>query len=306
MRFALSAAAMDNYPPAMAPWEPKAGGAEILRFARTADQLSWDWLTIPEHIVMPLAMAEAMGTRFVEGLSACAVLMGATERIRMLTYILALPYRHPLLLAKQIATAEFIAGGRFTLGTAVGHLDEEFRILGVPFEKRGAITDEYLMALKEAWTSDRPNFQGKYVSFKDVVIEPKPVQKPHPPIYIGGNSEAAMRRAVKHGDGWIPWLVTAETLPGCLEAMKKMPGWEAKAGRFEVMVTTTAYNVDDHHSVKGDTAISADRDSVLRELDGLQKAGATSVQVRPPKVDTFEQCLEWITWYDQEIIPQFR
>jgi probable F420-dependent oxidoreductase len=306
MRFALSASGLDNYPPAMAPWESSAGGAEILRYARTADKLSWNWLTIPEHLVMPVGMAEAMGTRFVEGLSAAAVLMGATERIHMLTYILALPYRHPLLLAKQIATVEFIAGGRFSLGTAVGHLEEEFKVLGVPFEKRGKITDEYLRALKEAWTSDRPSFEGQFVSFKDVVIEPKPIQKPHPPIYIGGNSEAAMRRAVGLGDGWIPWLVTAETLPGCIDAMRKMSGWEAKEGRFEIMVTTTAYNVDDHHQAKGNTSISGDRDSVLRELEGLQKAGATSVQVRPPKLDTLEQTLEWITWYDQEIIPQFR
>jgi probable F420-dependent oxidoreductase len=232
--------------------------------------------------------------------------MGATERIHMLTYILALPYRHPLLLAKQIATMEFIAGGRFTLGAAIGHLEDEFKVLGVPFEKRGKIADEYLAALKEAWTSDRPNFKGQFVSFEDVVVEPKPVQKPYPPIFIGGNSEAAMRRAVAHGDGWIPWLVTAETLPGCIGQLRKMPGWEAKAGRFEILVTTTAYAVDDHHTVKGVTKVSADRDNVLREIEGLRKAGATSVQVRPPKLETLEQCLEWITWYDHEIMPQFR
>lgn len=306
MRFALSGAGLDNYPPAIAPWEAKAGGAEVLRFAKLADQQSWDWITIPEHLVMPTPMAEAMGTRFMEGIAAAAVLMGATQRIRMLTYILALPYRHPLLLAKQIATMEFIAGGRFTLGTAIGHLEDEFKVLGVPFAKRGKITDEYLMALKEAWTADKPNFDGEFVKFKDVVIEPKPIQKPHPPIYIGGNSDAAMRRAVRHGNGWIPWLVTAETLPGCLEQMRRMPGWEQHEGKFEVMVTTTAYNVDDHHTIKGETTVSADRDSVLREVEGLQKAGATSVQVRPPRLETIEQALDWITWYDQEIIPQFR
>ncbi|MBI4985110.1 MAG: TIGR03619 family F420-dependent LLM class oxidoreductase [Rhodocyclales bacterium] len=306
MRFALAAGGTDNYPPAMAPWEGKATGVDILRFARAADKMSWDWLAIPEHLVMPAGMAEHMGTRFLEGLSACAVLMGATERIHMLTYILALPYRNPLLLAKQIATVEFIAGGRFTLGTAIGHLEDEFKVLGVPFEKRGKITDEYIAALREAWTSDRPEFFGQFVSFKDVVIEPKPMQKPCPPIYIGGNSEAAMRRAVKHGDGWIPWLVTAETLPNCLEFMRKQPDWEAKADRFEVLVTTTAYNVEDNHLAKGDTVVSADRDSVLREIEGLKKAGATAVHVRPPKVATIEQSLEWIDWYDKEIIPQFR
>lgn len=307
MKFALATPALNNYPAAMAPWEPRAGGAEVLRYARKADTLSWDWLTIPEHIVMPTEMQEVMGSRFAEGISAAAVLMGATQRIHMLTYILALPYRHPLVLAKQIGTMEFIAGGRFTLGTAVGHLEHEFEALNVPFHKRGAITDEYLKALKEIWTSDQPQFDGEFVKFSNIVVEPKPIQKPHPPIFIGGNSKPAMRRAAEFGDGWIPWLVTSEDLPGCIDYMKSLPAYEEKADRFEILVTTTAYNVEDYsHAESGETHVSADRDSVLREIESLQKAGATSVQVMPPKVDTFEQCLDWIEWYDKEIIPQFR
>ena len=206
MKFALAACGMDNYPPAMAPWEPHAGREEILRFAKKADSLSWDWLTIPEHLVMPTAMAEHMGTRFVEGITAASVLMGATERIHMLTFVLVLPYRHPLLLAKQIATMEFIGGGRFTLGTAVGHLQHEFDCLNVPFEKRGPMADEYIAALKEAWTADKPNFNGEYVKFSDVIIEPKPVQKPHPPIFIGGNSKPAVPPswATAGSPGWSP------------------------------------------------------------------------------------------------------
>lgn len=307
MKFALATPALNNYPAAMAPWEPGAGGPEILRYARKADELSWDWLTIPEHIIMPTEMREVMGSRFAEGIAASAVLMGATQRIHMLTYILALPYRHPLVLAKQIGTMEFLAGGRFTLGTAVGHLEREFDALGIPFEKRGPMTDEYLQALKEIWTSDHPKFDGEYVRFDNILVDPKPVQKPHPPIFIGGNSKPAMRRAAEHGDGWIPWLVTSEDLPGCIDYMKSLPAWEEKADRFEILVTTTAYKVEDYsHSEKGETHVAADRDSVLREIEALQKAGATSVQVMPPKLSTFGQCLEWIEWYDQEIIPQFR
>lgn len=307
MKFALATPALNNYPAAMAPWEPRAGGPEVLRYARKADSLSWDWLTIPEHIVMPTDMKEVMGSRFAEGIAASAVLMGATERIHMLTYILALPYRHPLVLAKQIGTMEFLAGGRFTLGTAVGHLEREFETLGIPFEQRGPMTDEYLKALKEVWTSEHPKFHGDFVKFDNILVEPKPVQKPHPPIFIGGNSQAAMRRAAVHGDGWIPWLVTAEDLPGCIAYMKSLPAYAEKADRFEILVTTTAYKVEDYsHAEKGETEVSADRDSVLREIEALQKAGATSVQVMPPKLETFEQCLDWIEWYDQEIIPQFR
>lgn len=307
MRFALATPGLNNYPAAMAPWESQASGANVMRFARKADELSWDWLTIPEHLIMPTDMVSVMGARYAEGIAAAAVLCGATRRIHLLTYILALPYRHPLLLAKQISTMEFLAGGRFTLGTAVGHLEKEFEALGVPFEERGRITDEYLQALKEIWTSDKPRFKGEFISFDDIVFEPKPVQKPHPPIYIGGNTKVAMRRAVRYGDGWIPWLVTAADLPGCIEYMKSLPEWEEKAARFEILVTTTAYNVEDYsHRDRGETEIAGDRDSVLREIEALKKAGATSVQVMPPKVATFEQSLEWIEWYDSEIIPKFR
>jgi len=307
MKFALATPALNTYPAAMAPWEPKSGGAEVVRYARKADQLTWDWLTLSEHIVMPSEMVEAMGPRWAESTGAAAVLMGATERIHMLTYIMPLPYRHPLLLAKQVATMEFLAGGRFTLGTAVGHLEREFEALGIPYAERGPMTDEYLRALKEIWTSPNPSFDGKYVRFKDVTVEPKPVQKPHPPIFIGGNSKPAMRRAAMFGDGWIPWLVTAADLPECIEFMKRQPGFEAKADRFEILVTTTAYQVDDYsHAERGHTEIAGDRDNVLREVEALRKAGATAVQVMPPRVETFEQCLDWIEWYDREIIPQFR
>lgn len=169
------------------------------------------------------------------------------------------------------------------------------------------MTDEYLAAMKVAWTSDNPEFEGEFVRFKDITVEPKPVQKPHPPIFIGGNSKPAMRRAAEHGDGWIPWLVTSEDLPDCIAYMKSLPAYEAKADRFEILVTTTAYKVEDYsHAESSETQISSDRDSVLREIEALQKAGATSVQVMPPRFDAIDQTLDWIEWYDQEIIPNFR
>ncbi len=307
MKFALSVPGLLNYPPSMAPWEAHATGKDIIRFAKRADQLSWDWLTVPEHLFMPQDMAEVMGQRFPEGITACAVLAGATERIHMLTYVLVVPYRHPVLLAKQIATLEFIAGGRFTLGAAPGHLQAEFEVLEVPFKERGLITDEYIGALVECWTSDSPTFKGKYVSFENIVMEPKPVQKPYPPIFIGGNTEVAMRRAVKRGDGWMPWLITTEQLGGCLDYIRRQPDYEEKKDRFEIVITTTEYQVEDYsHAEKGFTEIVMERDRILRELEGLQKAGTTVAQVMTPPVDTVDQCLEWIEWYDSEIIPNFR
>lgn len=306
MKFALATPGLLNYPASMAPWEKTAGGTEILRFARAADKQHWQWLTVPEHVFMPAEMCEMMGSRFPEGVAACAVLAGATERIHLLTYVLVLPYRNPLMLAKQIATIEFIAGGRFTLGTAPGHLEREFEVLNIPFKARGKITDEYLEVLKECWTADEPQYSGYYNQFDHIVMDPKPVQKPFPPIFIGGNTKIAMRRAVKHGNGWIPWLITHDELADSLKYIREQPGFEEKKDNFEIVMPTTEYQVEDYsHRETADTNIESGRDEIMREIEYLQKAGVTVAQVMPPKVETFEQCLDWLAWFDEEIIPNF-
>jgi probable F420-dependent oxidoreductase len=307
MKFALAAPALILYPPIVSDWERSATGADVLRVARTADAAGWDWLTIPEHLVMPRAMADVMGGRFPEGLAAAAVLAGATERIKLLTYVLVLPYRDPVMLAKQIATVDFLSGGRFTLGTAVGHLEGEFEILRVPFAERGPRTDECIRAMKELWTSPTPSFKGRFVAFDDVVFEPKPVQRPHPPILIGGNSRPAMRRAATLGDGWLPWLVTREQLPGCLAYIREQPGFAERASSFEVVMPLAPLNVEDYtHRVLGETRQPHARAEILDEVGRLRDAGVTATQVVPPRTRSVDELVDWVEWFAAEIIPASR
>jgi len=248
-----------------------------------------------------------MGPRFPEAVSAAALLAGATERIKILTYALVLPYRHPVMLAKQISTLDFLSGGRILLGAAVGHLEGEFRILNVPFEERGAMTDEYLRAMKELWTSPDPTFRGRYVRFEDIVFEPRPVQKPHPPILMGGNTRLAMRRAAALGDGWLPWLVRREALPGCLSYIREQPGFAERRARFEVVMPVSSLEVADYsHEIRGETRLLSGREELLEEINLLREAGATAVQVPPPRTSGVEQLLEWTEWFAAEIIPHFR
>lgn len=304
MEFALGMPGLILYPPIVSPWESGASPADILRVAKTADRVGWDWLTVSEHLVIPREMADVMGPRFPEAVSAAAVLAGATERIKLLTYVLVLPYRNPVLLAKQISTLDFLSGGRIILGTAVGHMVREFQVLKVPFEERGAMTDEYLRAMVELWTSPDPSFQGRYVQFKDVVFEPKPVQKPYPPILVGGNSLPAMRRAAALGDGWLPWLVIREGLPGCLSYIREQPGFEQRRERFEVVMPVSSLNVADYsHEIRGETHLLSSREELLEEIGLLAEAGVTVVQVPPPRTASVEQLLEWIEWFAAEIMP---
>ena len=132
-------------------------------------------------------------------------LAGITENIRLVPSVMIVPYRNPLLTAKMLATLDVLSKGRLTLGVGVGWMEEEFQALDTPpFAERGAVTDEYLQAFKELWTSDSPTFEGKYCRFSNISLLPRPVQKPHPPIWVGGQSRRAMRRAATLGNGWHP------------------------------------------------------------------------------------------------------
>ena len=141
----------------------------------------------------------------LDQLSTLAFLAGRTERLRLLTSVMVVPQRHPVLTAKMLATIDVLSSGRLIVGCGVGWMKEEFEALGAPpFAERGRATDEYLDALKALWTQDAPKFRGKHVSFDDIIFAPKPVAKPHPPIWIGGESAVALKRTVRVGDGWYP------------------------------------------------------------------------------------------------------
>ena len=168
------------------------------------------------------------------------------------------------------------------------------------------MTDEYLRAMVELWTSPDPSFQGRYVQFENVVFEPKPVQKPHPPILIGGNTRPALRRAAALGDGWLPWLVTREGLPACLSYLRDQPGFEQRRARFEVVMPVSSLNVADFsHEIRGETHLRSGREELIEEIGLLEDAGVTVVQVPPPRTSGVAQLLEWTEWFAAEIIPCF-
>ena len=128
--------------------------------------------------------------------------MTITNRIKLGTSVIVLPYRNPLVFAKMISTLDVLSGGRVMLGIGAGWLEEEFRALGVSFGERGRVTDEYLEIIEELYTNERPAYEGKYNKFWDIEFSPKPIQKPYPPVWVGGGSDSAIRRAVRYGSGW--------------------------------------------------------------------------------------------------------
>jgi len=176
----------------------------IRHVAQRAEHLGYDGIWVSDHIVIPSSAVGRFGSMFYEPLTVLAFAAAVTSKVRLGTTVLILPYRNPLVTAKVLATLDVLSGGRVTAGMAVGWTEDEFKALGVPFKERGALSDEYIAAFKVLWTQDRPEFHGQYVRFENIAFEPKPVQKPHIPIWIGGNSKRAIRRAVALGDCWHP------------------------------------------------------------------------------------------------------
>ncbi|MDE0719260.1 MAG: LLM class F420-dependent oxidoreductase [Dehalococcoidia bacterium] len=185
--------------------------------ARKGEECGFDALLTGDHILVPKNISSPYpyteGGEFpgsssgesMEQITLLSYIAGQTSKIRLVTSVLIVPHRNPLIAAKSLATLDVLSGGRLVVGVGVGWMREEFEALGLPpFEERGAVTDEYIRAFKVLWTEDDPHFEGKYISFDDITFLPKPVQKPHPPIWVGGESRPALRRAAELADGWYP------------------------------------------------------------------------------------------------------
>lgn len=196
---------------------PLATPDTIKRILQEGEALGFDFASVNDHIVVPRTIGSTYpysasgdwqgrsGGEAMELLTLLAFMAGVTESLRLLTAVMVVPYRNPVLTARILATADVLSKGRVTVGCGAGWLREEFEALGTPpFEERGRVTDEYLRVFKAIWTDPTPVFDGDYASFKDVSVLPLPVQKPHPPIWIGGESNPALRRAARLGDGWFP------------------------------------------------------------------------------------------------------
>ena len=176
----------------------------IVTVAQQAEALGFDSVWVSDHIVVPRSAIPRFGEVFFEPFTTLAYVAGKTQRIRLGTSVIILPYRHPLFMGKALATLDVLSGGRLIVGAAVGWLAEEFEALGIPFTERGARSDEALRVMRTLWTEAEPRFEGRFFRFSGIKAEPKPLQKPHPPIWIGGNSPAAFRRAAEFAGAWHP------------------------------------------------------------------------------------------------------
>jgi len=215
--------------------------AEILRtLGREAEDRGFESIWVAEHVVMfdeyesqyPYAdngrFPGGSDTGLLEPLTALTYLAAVTDRIRLGTGICLVPQRNPVYTAKQVVDLDNLSGGRVDFGVGVGWLKEEFDVVAAPFDHRGARTDEYLQIMRTLWTDDVSSFDGEHYQLPECQLYPKPIQTPHPPIHVGGESDAALRRVARYGQGWYSFNRTPEDLD---EPLARLDGYLAAEGR---------------------------------------------------------------------------
>ena len=221
-----------NFTMPVFPYDRWGGIEPLARSVRAAEELGFWGVRLPEHIIMPVRPdAPSVSTVWYDNFVLGAHLATLTERIRIVFSVMVTPYRPPVQTAKLIATLDQVSKGRLIVGTGVGWMRGEFRVLGLTHAERGAVTDDYLAAMRELWTSEAPSYEGKYTRFGSIAFEPKCYQQPHVPLWIGGSGPAAERRVAEFGDGWIPMV-------------GELPGLAGDVARIKAAVTARGRDAD--------------------------------------------------------------
>jgi probable F420-dependent oxidoreductase len=256
----------------------------MARRARLAEEVGFEALWVGDHIALPTGLPDPPDQPRIEAVVALAHLAALTTRIGLGFGVIVLPQRQPVLLAKQLTSIDVLSGGRLTIGIGVGYIEPELRALGASLADRAARNDEYLAAMRVLWDTPVPSFDGQFVSFDGVLQRPRPTQKPHPPIVIGGESRGAFRRAARSGNGWYGWELTPEQAADAIANIQAAGPRPPELGELEVTITPPG---------------PLDLDQVHRYAD----AGVHRLVVQPPAMDGNE-IDELITGVGETIIAR--
>ena len=289
---------------------------DVAAEAQTAEALGYDYVTSGEHVFFHGPTGN--------GLMSLAAAAGATKRIKLLSSITLVPLYPAALLAKQTAALDVLSSGRFNLGVGVGgEFPSEFEACGVPVGERGARTNEALDVITRLWTEDNVSFDGRFTTLSGVTLAPKPKQNPHPPIWVSGRSDAAMRRTARYANGWLPYMYTPDMLAASIETIGAyasdygrpdtvMPGLfiffavHADGARGLEMATerlSIQYN-QDFSKLVGKYALAGDPDAVIARLTEYLDAGATTVILS--SACPGEHVEENLRLMAEQVLPAFR
>jgi len=281
------------------PWEASAGAAELAAVARAADAAGFWYLGVCDHVAIPESRSATMGTTWWDTVATLGWLAGITTKARLLSHVAVVAYRHPLQTAKAWSTLDTVSGGRALLGVGAGHLEAEFALLGIDFAARGAALDEAIDALRAAFGNEYPSVDGPIWSFTGLGQRPRPVQVGGPPIWIGGSSKPALRRAAERGDGWLPQgPVSAEAIAFLLEHRRTTVGEEP----FDIGALVGAVYVGEPDWDVG-PCLSGSPAKIAHVLHKYAAMGVGQVQVRF-RSRSVDELIEQVGRFGAEVGPQ--
>jgi probable F420-dependent oxidoreductase len=276
------------------PWEASAGRAELAAIARACDDAGFDYVGVCDHVAIPRDRAEAMSTVWYDTVATLGWLAGITARTRLLSHVFVAAYRHPLATAKAFATLDELSGGRVVLGVGAGHVEAEFDLLGIPFHQRGKLTDEAVDAIRDA-------FAGEFGA-TGFGQRPRPRQSGGPPIWVGGSSAAALRRAAERGDGWLPQGTTKADMPAAIARLHELLADAGRADRaFTVGAILRPLYVGEPRWDVGRATLAAGSDRIRSEVAEYEAMGVDQVQVRF-RSRSVEEYLDQITAFAEEVM----
>jgi probable F420-dependent oxidoreductase len=286
-------------------WEEKAEPMQVLDVARHAESVGLDFITVQDHGAIAESELPSYGSaRFFDPMVLLGYLAAATHGIKLATHVVQLHLRSPLITAKALATADAVSRGRLIAGFGVGSRGYEAEAARVPFDQRGSVADDYLQAIIALWSGQPTTYQGPWASFTDLICEPAPVQRPRPPVWVGGNRPPGLRRALRLADGWVPWNVTPGHVAQTRQIVAERHGLAGDDG-FRIIVSWAPLG---GRGPRGEppppyrNPRAGEIGRCVEELALWQEAGATDFVLDLPAPSFAELCrsLDWIT---ESLIP---
>ncbi len=288
------------------PWERYAGAAELAEVARAADEAGFFYVGVCDHVAIPRRLAEALGTTWYDTMTTLGFLAGITRRTRLLSHVLVVAHRHPLVTAKAIATLDKLSEGRAILGVGAGHVPEEFGLFGTSFERRGSLLDESIRAISAALQDEFPLLgDGELGLDGSWGVSPRPIQKPRPPVWVGGSSPAAVRRAARLGDGWLPQGTARRDLPALIALLRRerdASGRQAAEMAIDVGTITEWIYVGKPSWDLGRRCISGSSEEIAGSLREYVDMGVGHLQVRFPS-RSVDELVDQVRAFGAEVGP---
>jgi probable F420-dependent oxidoreductase len=306
VKFSIDLPGVTHFPPITDNWMKEMKAPDFQRACRGLETVGFDSINVSEHLIFDLNYIDAMGGYWPNAMAAIAFIAGATECVRVNTSILILPLHHPVELAKAISTLDVLCGGRAMLTVGLGLGEAQFKAMGVPHNQRGRLADEYIQVMQLLWTEKRPKFQGRYLTIDAVAFEPAPLQTPFP-LWVGGNSDAALRRAVRFGEGWHPTQVELETLPQFRVRADELGEELGRTRALQFNIRAVPLGLGEDHRPRADAPPpDYSNDQIVERIGRLAELGVTWTSLPRIRARSLDEYLDLLAQKHGPVMAQCR